>query len=329
MINRSKTNIKIKICRAFLFAFNLLPSLGYAQLPSAETTIDKKDILIGEQFKVKVKTNYKPGEFNFRGFGFPDSIPHFDIVDKGRADTIVYKDNSSAIEQTLTFTSFDSGRWTLPSLPVNLDPIKPGKSYDLFTDSFRINVSYALPDTSNQLRDIKPLIETEVNDYTWYYLAAGVLLLVLIVVLTIRYYKKRKQGPVPVFTSKLTPYDEAILELDNLKQADLGNPVEIKLYHTKLGDIFKRYLGRRENINFQNHTTGDLLIGSFKNNFRAENISTLAMVLRCSDAVKFAKYLPGIAESEDCLMKIKETIILLETQIPPVQALLPGATHKT
>jgi hypothetical protein len=44
----------------------------------------------------------------------------------------------------------------------------------------------------------------------------------------------------------------------------------------------------------------------------AEDISKLATALRCTDAVKFAKYLPLSNESEDCLQKIKETIHVIE-----------------
>jgi len=51
-----------------------------------------------------------------------------------------------------------------------------------------------------------------------------------------------------------------------------------------------------------------------ENNMPQENISILATALRCSDAVKFAKYIPLAAESVDCLQKIKETISLTERQ---------------
>jgi hypothetical protein len=44
-----------------------------------------------------------------------------------------------------------------------------------------------------------------------------------------------------------------------------------------------------------------------------ENISDLATALRCTDAVKFAKYWPLSNESEECMQKIKETINLTET----------------
>jgi hypothetical protein len=84
------------------------------------------------------------------------------------------------------------------------------------------------------------------------------------------------------------------------------------MYHTKLAAIFKNYLGRKQQVNLLNKTTGDLLISMSKINLSPGNISDLATALRCTDAVKFAKYLPLSNESEDCLIKIKETINLTE-----------------
>jgi hypothetical protein len=49
-----------------------------------------------------------------------------------------------------------------------------------------------------------------------------------------------------------------------------------------------------------------------ENGFQQENISALATALRCSDAVKFAKYIPSAIESEECRLKIKETLNSIE-----------------
>ena len=92
----------------------------------------------------------------------------------------------------------------------------------------------------------------------------------------------------------------------------MQDAAEIKLYHIKLAAIFKNYLGRKQGKNLFNKTTGDLLISMKEANLPPDNISELATALRCTDAVKFAKYLPLSNQSEDCLRKIKETIELTE-----------------
>ena len=97
-----------------------------------------------------------------------------------------------------------------------------------------------------------------------------------------------------------------------MKQYDLQNPEQIKLYHSTLPLIVKHYTGRKQNKNLLNKTTGDFLIEITKMDIDQDNISILASALRCNDAVKFAKYIPLIPESEECMQKIKDTINLIE-----------------
>ena len=284
---------------------------SFSQAPSVQTTADKNSILIGEQIKVTVKANFRPGLFNVHWLALPDSIPHFEVVDISKADTTTYKDNSKAIEQTITFTSFDSGRWQIPGFPINFDPLVDDTTLNLVTDPVPVNVMYAKADSTNQLRDIKPIMDVTIYDYTWYYVAGGVLLLCIIAYFIWRYLKNKKSQPATVFESKLSPYDEAMQELKKFDQYNLQDASEIKGYHIRLSEIFKRYVGRKENKNLSNRTTSELLI-QMKDDLSKENISSLATALRCSDAVKFAKYLPTMIESTDSKDKIKETINLIE-----------------
>jgi hypothetical protein len=180
-----------------------------------------------------------------------------------------------------------------------------------------VNVSYSPPDSTNELRDIKPIIKVTVTDYTWYYIIAGIVLLLLIVVLIYWYWKKRKKPEPASIRSRLGPYDEAMQEINKLAQYNLQNADEVKLYHNKLSGIFKRYLGRKQDKNLLNRTTSDLLIRMGESGMTTADVSTLATALRCTDAVKFAKYMPADSESADCLQKIVTTINLIEQQIYP------------
>ena len=293
-------------------AYCLMSLASFSQSPSIQTTVDKNDILIGEQVKVTVRANFRPGLYNIHWLALPDSIPHFEVVDLSKAETITYKDNSNAIEQTITFTSFDSGKWTIPAFPINFDPLVDDTTLNLVTDPVPVNVMYSKPDSTNQLRDIKPIMDVTITDYTWYYVAGGVLLLCIIVYFIWRYLKNKKAQPRPVFESKLSPYDEAMQELIKLDQYDLQDAAEIKAYHVRLSEIFKRYIGRKENKDLANHTTSELLIQMKDNGLSNDDISKLATAMRCSDAVKFAKYLPTMIESAESKDKIKETIDLIE-----------------
>ena len=63
-----------------------------------------------------------------------------------------------------------------------------------------------------------------------------------------------------------------------------------------------------------NKTTGDVLIHLAENSLPKEIITNIATVLRSGDAAKFAKYLPTLPESVECLSKIKETINFINTR---------------
>ena len=298
--------------------FSFCMQLGFGQ--SVQTITDKKDILIGEQIKLTIKTSlpFNNSAGSNKGLIIPESIPHFDIVETGKPDTTNFKDDSKTVEQIITITSFDSGRWVFPALPLAFAGAAGQSPQIIQTDSFFVNVSYSPADTTNQLRDIKPIIKVTITDYFWYYIIGGSVLLLLIIYLLYRYFKKRKKLQPAASVSNLSPFDEAMEELKKLAKFDLQDAAEIKLYHIKLSAIFKNYLGRKQNKNLLNKTTGDLLISMKGIDLPAESISNLATALRCTDAVKFAKYLPLLTESEEALQKIKETIILTEhkTQNP-------------
>ncbi len=306
-----KRNTSWKILTGGLTVCFLL-SVQFCFSQSLQTITDRKDILIGEQIKVKIKATVPSFVPITNWLTLPESIPHFDIVESSKPDTVNFKDDSKTIEQIITITSFDSGRWVFPALPVEV--LMPGGNAPqiILTDSFFVKVSYSPADSTNQLRDIKPIMKVSMTDYFWYYVIGGVLLLLLIVFLLYRYFKKKKKWQPSPAVSNLSAYDEAMEELKKLNHHNLSDADAIKNYHSLLASIFKNYLGRKQNRNLMNKTTDDILINLSGNNLTADNFSDLATALRTTDAVKFAKYIPNSEENINCLQKIKHTIHLTE-----------------
>ena len=244
----------------------------------------------------------------------PDSIPHFDVIENQHFDT-VNNNGSFLIRKKIIFTSFDSGAWHIPSFEVLLD--KNNISSKLNTDSVLVNVGYSPADSTNQLRDIKPVMEVIVADYFWFYVAAAVFAAIIIIILGYFYFKSRKKKPLPVFHSALSPYDEAMKALLELKQYDLDKPEQIKIYHVSLTEIFKKYYSRKQSKNMMNKTTGDILVAIKGDGDDPVLVSTIAGALRCVDAVKFAKYIPGIMESNQGYEQTKTAIELIEKNPSP------------
>jgi hypothetical protein len=276
--------------------------------PLVKTSVDKSEILIGDQFKLTIEAKFSPDDYKINWPVIPDSLHHFEVINRGRLDS-VYNDNLlSGIVQTLTLTSFDSGKWVLPTFLVNIKPAKEDTTYILFTDSLPITVAFAQGDTTNQLKDIKPIREADSINTMWYWIGSGVLLVALIIFLIWFYrYWKRNKGTVP-FKVKTSSYEQAIKELEYLNGYNLADPVQIKIVHSKLAEILKQYLSQTQKINYHNKTTGDILILLSDQSPDKELPAKAAASLRCGDAVKFAKYLPPVVESEVCIQSIKEII---------------------
>ena len=270
---------------------------------AVSTKINTNNILIGEQITYEVKINLANSGYRV-DFGVPDSIAHFDIIEQKQFDTTDGQ-GAYSLRQHIVFTSFDSGVWRIPSFPVTVS--FPGKAVQRFsTDSFLVKVDYSPADSTGQLRDIKPVMEVFVIDRTWIYIAVGVVLGLLLIYLLYRYFKKRRKKTPSVFKSAETPYEEAIRAINNLQPASEAQ--ELKNVHLALSDVFKKYYSRKSNLNLMAETTGELLTKMQADIGHAETISVIAEVLRSADAVKFARYMPALAEQQNTFTKMKAGI---------------------
>lgn len=304
-----RTTIRRVLNIGIVACFSFCMQCCFAQ--TVKTSVDRNDILIGEQVKYNIKASFPSGSYKIDWFTIPDSIAHFEVIDRGTVDSTV-ENNTTTLQRTITYTSFDSGRWNTPALPINFTSAT-NKPVNIFTDSISINVGYSPADSTGQLRDIKPIMEVNVTDYFWYYIAGGVLLLLIIIYLLWRYFKNRK--PVVSNKSSRSAYDDAMKALEKLKQYDLNQKEQIKAYHTGLSDIFREYIGRKQNKNLMNSTSSDVLISLSSFSLDSDTVATTASALRTGDAVKFAKYIPSAIESEESLENIKRSIQIIEQQI--------------
>jgi hypothetical protein len=285
----------------------------FSQMPTVKTTVDKSEILIGEQIKYHVNIELSSNLFKLQQINKPDTFPHFDLISQNKLDTIKNSNGTLLVEQTFIFTSFDSGKFTLPSMPVILVDVVKNATFKVLTDSAAITIGYAKADTTNQLRDIKPIVQVSIEDYFWYYVGAAILVLLLVLFFIWRYFKNKKPEAPKLFDAKVSPYDEAIKALTVLQKNKPTDALATKDYHTQLSFILKWYITRVQGKSIMHHTTSHVLMIFNNSNLHKENVAKLAAVLRCNDAVKFAKYLPTASESEDNLNSTKQLIQYLHS----------------
>lgn len=279
----------------------------FAQMPSFKTSIDKQTIVLGEQFHVKLEVNIPHNTFNLQSLSIPDSIPHFELIGKGKSDSI-HGDASTTFTQVLNFTSFDSGSFVLPQFKLNFLAVDKGKVYSGFTDTFKINVTYNPIDSIKPFHDIHTVIDVKNETPLWVWLALidGILLLIAIIIYLIKKFKKKPS--TEVFASKLTPLEEAIKNLNDLKEKRLLEQGNVKEFHTSLVSIFKRFLSRKISKDITSLTTSETLLVMEQAKYGMDNTSVLAATLRMADAVKFAKYQPSLAESDASLNQTKMVV---------------------
>ena len=280
-----------------------------AESQAVQTGINTNNILIGEQIKYQIKINLSNSSYQI-DIAIPDSIPHFEIIDQKKYDT-VDQNGVYTLRQDILFTSFDSGVWRFPSFPISIS--FPNKATQKFSsDSFLVQVGYSPADSTDQLRDIKPVMDVFVIDRRWMFIVAGILIALILAYLIYRYFKGRKKKTPPLFNANISAYDEAVIELSKLQQQVAADPGSIKLFYVTLSDIFKKYYSRKININLMTETTGDLLVRLQSHATSQEVLSNTAQALRSGDAVKFAKYIPPVSENTQAVSLIKNVIDQLE-----------------
>lgn len=296
-----------------LVLFVSLFCLGYSlKAQSIQTFISSKSLLIGEQIQYRLQFTLPTSNYSV-DFNIPDSFPHFEVLDKMKFDSTNPRGNY-LIVQNISLTSWDSGRWTIPSFPIKIRNQSDKAEYVLNTDSLVIDVGYAPADSTNELRDIKPVMDVFYVDQSWIYWAAGILTALILAIILYRYFKRRPKKEKPIFDSRKSAYNEAVEALKVLAAQSPFTSTEIKAYHVELGDIFKRYSSRKQGVNLLTKTTDELLLNLKSKEGSTNILSQIAEALRVGDAVKFAKYQTSEEERKQNWHQIAEAINWIEKQ---------------
>lgn len=286
-----------------LLCFAVCPVFVNAQV-LAKATLDRDSILIGEPLKLSLDVRAPLGqEISW----FPlDTIPHFEFLEKGKPDTSDDIDGK-AIQQVITITSFDSGNWVIPPLPILIN----NRTY--FTDSIPIKVTWAAFNAEEEYHDIKAIDEVggpEGLKYIPWIIAIAVLLAGA----GLWYYlrQRKKEEPVQeVYVSKLTPYEEALQALEELRGKGYTQNGQVKNYYIGLNDILRVFVLRKLKIASLEKTNEELIVQLRQMPMDADTFSQLATALRIADFVKFAKFQPNAEDNEKNLVIIRTAITKL------------------
>ena len=259
--------------------------------------LDSATLLMGKTTALHLEITQDKGA---RGF-FPgeqaDTLSALvEIADRPAADTTDLGNNRIQINRDLIIQSFDSGMWIIKPIPyvVNGDTA--------YCNQLTLKVLPVDVSKMKDIHDIKPVEDVPFNlldwlpDYWWAWLLG--LLLIAGGIWAYRKYYKKGINPLRPGKKRLPPYEEAMINLQNLKAAQLWQQGKEKEYFTGLTDILRVYIDRRFHINAVEMTSSQI-IETLKRNDETRAVNEqLEMILEVADIVKFANARPLADDNE-------------------------------
>lgn len=285
-----------------VMAASLAGGKAYAQKTLIDIAIDSAAILIGEQTTLHLTVTAdkdRPVQIVIPNDTLMAGV---EVLNLSKPDSTEIENNRLLIKQDVLIISFDSSLYLLPPLKV-IDGVDTVYSNQVALKVTTIPVNTDNPEEFNDIKDIwKP-------PFVWadYYPIIYGILLALFLICLIAYIIKRlraKKSLIPFKKPepKLPPHEQAIKELDEIKQQKLWQQGRGKEYYTQITETLRKYIVDRFGINAMEMTTGEILDLIRKNTEAQSVYENLKQILQLSDFVKFAKMNPLPDENDLSLM---------------------------
>jgi hypothetical protein len=258
-----------------------------------EYQVIKPDTLyVGTPMQLLVTISAAPGDSIFTPR--PETMDIFVPVDVQHAEQL---DGDEQRTQFLyTFQPFDVGDFTFPELVFTVS--HQGQHTELTTQPFAVAIRSALPDSTQTIQDIVPPVAVNLG---WMDVLLPHLLIAAIIaaVILIRRGLRKKEQPIAheIITETRPAWVIALEQLHALQEQKLLLNGAFLEYHFQLSHILRFFLGRNYRFNAVEMTTSEIkdVLPITDVQQRREIIEKL----RWFDMVKFAKYTPTMAASEE------------------------------
>ena len=276
-----------------IVAFCGVENYAFAQQTLIDVKIDSAAILIGEQTKLHLTlTTDKdkqvqvliPADTLMRGV---------EVLERSKPDTTWIENDRMLVKQDVLITSFDSSLYLLPPV-LAIDGRDTILSNQVALKVSTVPVNVDKPEEFADIKDVwkPPFVWSDY--YPWIIGILAVLLLMALAYYIVKRIRERK-SLIPFAQPekpKLPPYEQAIKELDEIKQSKLWQQGKEKEYFTSITDTLRRYLVDRFGINAMEKTSAEILDSVKGIDEIVPAFEKLEQVLKLADFVKFAKFRP-------------------------------------
>jgi hypothetical protein len=283
-----------------LFTVNSL----LAQRTLIEAKIDEAAIRIGEQTQIHLTVITDKGA-NVQLLTPADTImAGLEVLNASLPDTAYIENNRMTISQHLLVTSFDSALYALPPFKVidGADTIYSKENIGLKVATVQVNA-----DKPEEFYDIAEIWAPAFVLADYYMIIFGILI-TLFMICVIGYVIQRIRNKKPILSfnasaaPKLAPHDQAILELEEIKQQKLWQQGQYKEFYTRITETLRKYMVDRFGVSAMEMTSSEIL-AVIKRDQEAESVyDNLRQILLLADFVKFAKMNPLPDDNELSLM---------------------------
>jgi len=273
-----------------------------AQDVTVTAAFDTSSIFIGDQILFRVKVEHTPG-IPIQIQKYRDTLyKNIEILAGPETDSSYTGNDRLVITDNYLITSFDTGFYQVPPVFAEIrseSGIKRFYSDYSVLEVMRINI--APSDSTAKIFDIiKPyraaLTIGEIIPWLLIVLAAAGL--VWFIIRIIRRLRKPK-GKEEIVISPDPAHIIAFRDLEKLRNDQLWQRGEVKLYYSRLTEILRKYLENRFGVFSLEMTTSETLEELRKTGFKKdESYEMLKNTLNGADLVKFAKYKPEPTENE-------------------------------
>lgn len=262
------------------------------QRPLIDVSIDSAAILIGEQTMLHLTVTAdqdRPVQVIIPNDTLMAGV---ELLNLSKADSTQIENNRLVIKQDLLITSFDSALYLLPPLKV-IDGVDT-----VYSNQVALKVSTLPVNAENpeEYFDIKQVWKPPFVWADYLPILLGILLVLLLAAVTWYGWKRWKEQksliPFKKEEPKLPPHEQAIKELDAIKEQKLWQQGLNKAYYTQITETLRRYIDGRFGINAMEMTSGEILDLIRQNDEAKPLYENLRQILSLADFVKFAKMNP-------------------------------------
>ena len=300
----------MKLRLLFLSIFSI--SVGFSQ--TIGTAVSKKEIKIGEQIQLTLKTKVNQEAVVF----FPDldSIGKLEVVQSFPPEKNI-KGNQTEWIKKYNLTQFDAGTYKIPALEVLINTKK------IFSESIDLVVTDVAVDTTKQkMYDIKEdeiiTLNSEANqqELSDKQLFLGLLFAIFLAGLLylILRLKQRNKSKSDTYIS---PYDRSFLSF-----SELNSNANAKEFYSNLTQIIKSYFEKTLEFSALESTT-EQFIFKLKNAVKNKKfqisdatITQIETLFTKADLVKFAKILIDLPEQNADKMASENLINVFHNTLP-------------